>query len=87
MEAFVLKRSSRVMPGKLTEKSKSISNKDIFFCLKIKIMSQKLKQHSDMIDVHKRQGQSQQCFKHRVVFIGVSKSNCFCINYMYAQTS
>jgi len=29
MEAFVLKRSSRVMPGKLTEKGKLISNKNI----------------------------------------------------------
>lgn len=37
-----------------------------------------------MIDVHKRQGQSQQCFEHRVVFIGVSKSTWFCIGY--AQT-
>jgi len=35
MEAFVLKRSSRVMPGKLTEKSKPISNNDIFFLLEV----------------------------------------------------
>jgi len=35
MEAFVLKRSSRVMPGKLTENGKSISSKDIFFLLEV----------------------------------------------------
>ena len=38
-----------------------------------------------MIDVHKRQGQSQQCFEHRRVFNGVSKSTWFCIGY--AQTA